>query len=481
MCKSLHQGSNNSSSVISNPCFLGRNYNYTSSYPSWPNTNSIYDDSETISFAYPSLKPNQTASSLPRFRRQQSCHIDFSFSNETSKNQTLEPPSLDSLKGVDDKEVKITLALGNSTYASAPTSEKFALDSGLVNIIQENVPWQFETIPLILEAINQDKFVLIQGNDLVGKRRIAVGVAKCMLGSSDLLFRMSMRDNTNTVAQNCEMLDKALRENKNLVILVEDVDYADHEFAKFLETARRRDKDTGNAIFILTTDGETSSNKPNKKVDSAIQMKLVVDKSTKTPILDQQKRKADWELPIRSRSKRNNEMEEVSSDYSTKRDYTRQTSSSILDLNLEADVEELKLDKPEEAPGFSIQQRSSSIRFLEKIKNRFVLNRNSDQEERARDMFLSKLKRCFQGSGNTSSFDVEEIVLDGIVQGSGLYVNSLFEQWLKEVFQTSLQAVDSGEGERISIRLCLGDESCPEDGFMGTSLPKHISVLSLTG
>ncbi|KAK4396715.1 protein SMAX1-LIKE 4 [Sesamum angolense] len=126
---------------------------------------------------------------LPKFRRQQSCHIEFSFSNGSSKYQSVEP-NLDSLKSIDDKEVKITLALGNSAYSDELISERSALDADLCGIFQENVPWQSETIPLIVDAltgskvINQDKFILIQGNDLVAKRRLAVGIAKSMFGSS---------------------------------------------------------------------------------------------------------------------------------------------------------------------------------------------------------------------------------------------------------------------------------------------------------
>ncbi|KAK6139797.1 hypothetical protein DH2020_026473 [Rehmannia glutinosa] len=476
MCQSLHKGShnnpNNPNSVISNQCYLGRDYN-------WPNKNSIYADSETISFAYPAvIKTNQTASSLPRFRRQQSCHIDFSFSNGSSKYQSVEP-NLDSLKGIDDKELKITLALGNLSYTDTPTSEKMAIDADLFNVFQENVPWQCDTIPLILEALadskgnDQDKFILIKGNDMVGKRRFAVGLAKFMFGStSDLLFCMNMKDN---VAEKREMLEKALRNHEKLVVLVEDVDYADCEFAKFLAEGYETGKmDNGHAIFILTMDGEKGYNKSKENVDSVIQMKLLVNN------LDHNKRKADnWDLPIRSKNQRNNEIDqEVSSDFADKikiRQFTKESNSNALDLNLKADEEADKSDSTSEIT-------PNSLRFLEKIKNRYVLNRDSDQEARAREMFLSKLKKSFDevcGSRNiTSSFTVEEKVLEEILQGSGLYLNSLFEQWLKEVFQTSLRMVDSGnEGERVNIRLCLGGkgESCPEDGFMGTCLPKSIT------
>ncbi|GFP84382.1 hypothetical protein PHJA_000582000 [Phtheirospermum japonicum] len=460
LCQSLHKGShnpNNPISVISNQSCLGRDYSYLSSYSNWTNRNSnFFSDSETISFANncPPVKTNQTASSLPRFRRQQSCHIDFSFSNATSKYHSVEP-NLDSLKGADDKEVKITLALGNLTY-NDPTVTSDDNNSNnnenLVMLFQENVPWQSETVALILEALSADskassrhQFILIKGNDNVGKRRFAVGIAKFMFGSSELLFRMNMRKNAHGRA----MLEKALRDREKLVVLIEDVDYADCEFAEFLDEAYERN--SGRAIFILTVDDdddEKSYEKSKGNVGSVIQMRLFVDHGNN-------KRKADWDLPmVKNKSQRSNEIEQV-------------VSSKALDLNIKADdQDEMKTSKP----------NSLIIRFLEKIKNHYVLNMDSDQEARAKDMFLSKLKRSFKEVNVLSSLSVEEKVLEEVLRGSGLYLNSLFEEWLKEVFRTSLQTVDSGEGEKGSgVRLSLGGkgEICPEeDGFMGTCLPK---------
>ncbi|PIN10971.1 Chaperone HSP104 [Handroanthus impetiginosus] len=460
LCQSLHQGSQ-----------IGRNYYYTLSYPNCPNKNNIVSDCETISFAC----PNQTA---PRFRRQQSCHIEFSFNNGSSKNQSLEP-NLDSLKSMDSKEVKITLALGNSMY------EKVGIDS---DILQENVPWQSETIPLILEALmdgdglNKDKFLLIQGNDVVGKRRLAVGLAKAMFGSSELLFCMNMKNNAKAMFENREMLEKALRNHEKLVVLVEDIDYADLEFVKFLEGREMETmRDSGHVIFILTMEGDTTiyNNTKGEHVDSVIQMKLLVQESKlSSDILHlDRKRKVDWDLPIRrSKNLRNDEMDEV--------------SSNILDLNIKAseDEDETKELKPGEFRTISSDlsretttEQHSSLRFLKKIKNCFVLNKNSDKDHKAREMFLSKFKRSFEeasGCRNISSFNVEDKVLEEVLRGSGSYLNNLFDQWLKDIFETSLHTVvDNGDREKISIRLCLGGKGeTVKDGFMGTCLPKRILV-----
>ncbi|KAL0315993.1 UNVERIFIED_CONTAM: protein SMAX1-LIKE 4 [Sesamum radiatum] len=499
-CQSLHQQSQNprnSSSVVGS---LGRNYDYTSSYPCRPNKNNIVADSETVSFAYPTVKPNQTVGSLPPwFRRQETCHIEFSFSNSNSKVQTVLEPNLDSLKSMAGKEVKITLALGNSMYADASVHDKIGVE--LFGIFQENVPWQSETIPLILEALmnsegtSQDKFLLIQGNDVVGKRRLAAAIAKSMFGSSDLLFCMNMRNDANTVAENREILEKALSDHEKLVVLVEDVDYADPEFAKFLAdgfveagkqgSLRRHTRDSSQAVFILTMDGDSSYRMARDNVNSVIQMKLLVNESKFVAMMPNvvHKRKAEWDFPIRGKSRRSNEMDEVSSNAV---ENSRQLSSNALDLNVKAEDDEADEGKPGTFSPISsdltrettIIEQQSSLSFLKKIKNCFVLNRNSEQDKQAREMFMSKFRRSFQ-EANISSFNIDETVLEEVLQGSGSYLNSLFDQWLKDVFETSLRMIDTGEKEKVSIRLCLGvkgESSCRKDGFMATCLPRRIPL-----
>ncbi|KAH6754825.1 hypothetical protein C2S53_020029 [Perilla frutescens var. hirtella] len=490
ICQSLHQGSQNPHSSS----HLGRNYYSTSSYPSWLNKNSILLDSETISFACPTVKPNQGASTLPRFRRQQSCHIEFSFSNGASKNRS-EEPNLDPLKMIEDNEVRITLALGNSMYTDEVKRQKIVL----CDLLKANVPWQLEAIPPIIDALmnyeanNHDKFLLIQGNDNVAKRRIAVAAAESIFGSSDLLLCMNMRNSEKTAAENLEMMERALRKHEKLVVLVEDVEFADPELAKFLADgfeARSMRDNSGRAIFILTTDAADAT---AYNTNSVIPMKLVVQESTthaqEMANLDH-KRKADWDYsPIatgRSKSRRSNEMEEVTSNATTQ--LKMQLSSNGLDLNIRADEDEVKEGgKPGEFSPISsdltreiaMEPLHNSLTFLKEIKNRFVLNRGSDQDKQAREMFLYKLRRSFdEASGCTdlNNLKVEEKVLEQVLGGSGLYLNSSFEEWLKDIFQTSLGAVNSGE--RVRVRLCLvGEgESCAEDGFMGTCLPKRIPV-----
>ncbi|RVW16111.1 Protein SMAX1-like 4 [Vitis vinifera] len=120
----------------SNQNLLGKSYSYTSSYPWWPNQNSIFPDLNSISFTNSALKPNHASSLVPRFRRQQSCHIEFSFDSG----------KLPELKG--EKTIRLR---------------------DICKLLEENVPWQSEAISPIAEALIDSKsskketWLLLQG------------------------------------------------------------------------------------------------------------------------------------------------------------------------------------------------------------------------------------------------------------------------------------------------------------------------------
>ncbi|KAJ0090065.1 hypothetical protein Patl1_14092 [Pistacia atlantica] len=118
LCQSVHQGSHFPEATFSRSHSFGKSYSYASTYPWWSSQTAIFPESNSISFAESAatLKANNTFHSVPRFRRQQSCTIEFNFGNDTHEIKGGEP-SLDSLKSSGDKEVKITLALGNSLFS----------------------------------------------------------------------------------------------------------------------------------------------------------------------------------------------------------------------------------------------------------------------------------------------------------------------------------------------------------------------------
>ncbi|KAJ6372784.1 hypothetical protein OIU76_027166 [Salix suchowensis] len=478
--------------------------------PTPPRNTNFFPDSNSISFGDSALKPNYTSSCVPKFRRQQSCHIEFNFVNDTQKNEPGEP-NLDSLKNTVGKEVKITLALGNSLISDIGKLEKGRSDH-LCKLLKENVPWQSEIIPSIVDAlveskpIEKDTWLLIQGNDTLGKRRLALAIAESVLGSADLLLHLNMRKRDSEVTSYSEMLAQALRNQEKLVVFVEDVDLAGTRFLKFLadgfetgkfgESSNRRRGNASQVIFILTR-GDSIIYEDRKMMDdSVIQMTLKVNEiraaSFGTPGIDH-KRKAEWEISGKSKSPRVNEKENAScfpdENGNKKKDFSRQSSFNTLDLNLKADEDDESEGKPGEFSPMSsdlTRETSSDLLspkgLLDMIKNRFVFDRNQAHDREMTEVLSSKFKRNVNevfGGQNGVYFSIEERVLGEVLEGSGSFVNSQFEKWLKGIFQTSLKTAKlGGKEEGIGVRLCFGftSDRVFEDGFMGTCLPRKIQV-----
>ncbi|KAA8535828.1 hypothetical protein F0562_030852 [Nyssa sinensis] len=511
LCQSHHQGRHTqnqlNSSLFNNQSLIGKTY---SSYPWWPNQSGIFPDSRSISFADSTLKPNHNNSSLPRFRRQQSCHIEFSFSNGKHEHQPTEP-NLDSLKNTEGKEVKITLALGNSLFSDTgklaeKKSERAFQHGELCMLLKENVPWQSEIIPSIVEAlmesksIKKEKWLLIEGNDSIGKRRLARAIAESVFGSADMLFYMNMRTRDSRMSPCSESLERALRNHERLVVLVEDVDFADTQFKKFLangfETGtfgeiRKKEGISDQTIFILTNSDSEMYEDDKKIQNSVIQLKLQVNENIpnmSTPNCDH-KRKAEWDLSNKAKSPRIDDKDDSSDENGNiKKEFTRQLSSSTLDLNIRADEDDESGGKPGEYSPISSDltlETSNDLQnplgFLELIKNRFIFNRYLDRDSQMREMILSGIRGCFEevyGREKMGCCTVEEMVLEEVCVGAGCFVNSLFENWLEDVLQRSLQTVKIGGKENMSVRLCFGGkgESGLGDGFMGSNLPRKIQL-----
>ncbi|MCD9645185.1 hypothetical protein HAX54_033907 [Datura stramonium] len=519
LCKNLHQGKPNQRQISSVVCneynSSGKNYSINSLYPWWPNQDSIITDCKSISFSDPpSLQPNQGASTVPRFRKQQSCHIEFSFSNGNLKNQSSSvEPNLDSLKIREGKEVKITLALGNSQLSDIAN-----VDEEMLKMLQENLPWQMENMHTIVDALmdfstikKQKNWLLIQGNDSMGKQRLARVIAKSAFGSDDLLLCMNMRMRENQ--HHVELLKRALRNNEKLVVLVEDVDCADPELLKFLMDAYENGSSSHLFILARTSDATDCSDGREYYTQPVIQMKLVVSEMSLNPgsVCIDHKRKVEWELPLpnKTKSPRNNVMEDISSiaaqNGKIKKEFTRQLSSNTLDLNIKADEvdeeqeeEENKDDENEaKTEDFSpissdltrdtandqhyqhqYQNNNPPLGFFDLIKNRLVLKRDSSQDRQMKEVFMFKMRKSLEevcGSKILESFCLEEMVLEKVFEGCGSFLNSLFDEWLKDIFQTSLQMIDKME-ENVMIKLCRVVGAKDESGFKGSCLPRGIQV-----
>ena len=156
---------------------------------------------------------------------------------------------------------------------------------------------------------------------------------------------------------------------------------------------------------------------------------------------------------------------------------------------MKADEEE---DDDGSSPISSDLTRETVVDQLELIENRFEFNEGPEREREREvtQMFLSRIKESFEevydddnGDGVVVNFTVEERVIEEIGVGFGNFTNSMFEKWLKDIFQSSLlQTVnfgDKGKEGGIGFTLCWGgkgDRKSDSDGFMGSCLPKNVQV-----
>ncbi|XP_028774102.1 protein SMAX1-LIKE 4-like [Neltuma alba] len=516
LCQFLHQSKHSqnqwNNNVYSNHSPNGKIYPYNSSYPMWSKQGSIFPDSSCISFADSAAKSAYNSNIVPRFQRQQSCTIEFNFSNETQKQQQAiaEEPSLESLKGMEGKEVKITLALGNSQFGGSEPREENITDTAqrrahVCNLLQENVPWQSETIPSIAEALvvnSQSKrqnatWVILKGDDSVGKIRLARAIAESFFGSDDLLLQLDMKKET-LASPSSQVLRRALEAREEVVVLIENINFADTDFKKFLIDIYETGK-FGQAIFIGTTGGSTINEEQVQ--DSVMQLTLQVSETNpnlETHCILGQKRKAEFDLFAKIKKLRTEDKEVESN---RKKDFSRQSSFNTLDLNMKANEED---DDDDDGYGESSGSPISSDLtretmpdstnpngFLDSIKNQFEFNRSPAREREMAELFSSRIKGCFEelhGKQNVRNFSIEEKVIEEVVGGCGSFTNRVFEKWLKDIFQRSLETGKEKEG--IGFRLCWGGNGkegkgkggeirvldSGEGGFMSSRLPKSIRV-----
>ncbi|KAE9602445.1 hypothetical protein Lalb_Chr12g0199651 [Lupinus albus] len=470
-----------------------KNYNWNAKiYP--------YNSSSSISFA------NNTNSSnlVPCFQPQQSC-IEYNFSD--TKQET--DPVVDSLGGTEEgNEVKTTLALGNGGGSGEPVgdiTDRTLQRAHICKLLQENIAWHSETVPSIAEALVDSKsgkrskitWLLMQGNDSVGKRRIALAVAESVFGSADKILHLDMQKKDNSIASFYEMLAGALKTHQQLVVLIENVDFDDAQFKKLLsdgfetgkfENLTRKMEKLGQLVFILSN-GDSTSNK-EKNQDNVIKLLLQVSKTKpniETPCLGY-KRRAELDLFSKIKIPRIEENKEallLSEQGSRKKDFSRQSSFNTLDLNLKAGEEDDKTGKSN--PNSSDMTRETIVDslslngLLDSIENRFELNTSPAREKEITELFLSKIKESFEevfGKQYVVNFSVDERVIEEMYVGCGFFTNSLFEKWLRDIFQNSLQTVKFGGKEGIVVRLTWGGKGDRklDNGFMSSTLPKTIQV-----
>ncbi|OIV97405.1 hypothetical protein TanjilG_16166 [Lupinus angustifolius] len=522
-----------SNSLYENHSSNAKIYPYNSSYPWWPSQTSVFTDSSSISFAdSAAARPAYSSNLVPHFKHQQSCTIEFSFINDVTDEKKEETTMLDSVKGiVEDKEVKVTLALGNSTYSdgsrekveSISDNTRLVQQAHICKMLQENVPWHSEKVSSISEALvlgcsksamqKSATWLFMHGNDYVGKTRLARAIAESFFGSvnDDKFLHLDMMiktcDDLGTETQFSEILNGALKTHEQLVILIENVDSADAHFKKFLadefETLKlgnlcNNEENSCNAIFILSNDGCTKRTY-NEKHNKDFVMKLVLQVSetksslepSSSPCLSHKRNLSQLDFFTKIKKARIEEKEQEGVLVcETKKEFSTQSSFNTLDLNIKAhDNEEEEEEDYEKSSSNSsdstreiIADNLNSNGFVNSIKNRFELNQSPSRERKMKDMFLFKIKGSFEEVYGVMNFSVENKVIEEIGVSCGSFTNSMFEKWLKDIFQTSLRIVNFGgkekENEGIVFTLCWGgkgDKKC-HSGFMSSCLPKNIQV-----
>ncbi|CAH8322494.1 unnamed protein product [Eruca vesicaria subsp. sativa] len=405
----------------------------------------LQDSTATVSLVDSfALKQNScVSSSVAKFRRQNSCTIEFSFGSNHQEGLKKNEPSLDGFKINNDEsvETKITLALGHSPLPSdvessdeeEEESKKEITMRQLSEKLHENIPWQRQVLPSVVEAMEEsvkrrDVWMLLSGNDVTAKRRLALTITTSLFGSVDNMLKINLT--TSKASEACEEFEKALKDGEKVIVLIESVGLADARFEKLLvDRFEAGDLDGSQGkkrqmIFVLTREDDECVE--NEHV--VISMMLKCKKTSSSLVSHKRKLESDDAPTMIKNPRIQEEEEDVACDTSNiKNEFSRQLSlgSNALDLNLRVDAEE------EEAKPVTQISSGFEKRLLGLIKNR------------------------------------------------------LFEEWVKEVLQARLVTVKNGGKEGISvINLCLGGidvtdqgkEVYVEEGFMGTCLPSRIQV-----
>ncbi|MCL7041255.1 hypothetical protein MKW94_012041 [Papaver nudicaule] len=499
LCHSLHHPRSNQLHPNSPSLFNNR----ASSFPWWTsaagsnlNQSSTFRESNSINFTESISKPSQCSNAMAQFGTLQPSSIDFGFSPNGTSKQNPSEPRLDSLKSMENKDLKITLALGNSLFFDQKKDS--AGEQDLRKLLQENIPWQSGTVRSIAEALlnpgptkKNGNWLFVQGTDLVGKRRLARAISKAYSGSPYHLVNMNMR-RENEANLSCRVLLEALKSHEKCVVLIEEIDFADTQVIKFLmdgfQSGRLQDQNgreisLSGATFVVMT--STSSGLEDNGI---ISMKLAVEGET-CPSLRQtdsiHKRKAESELPNQRQSPRTSGDENTGH---TTKVFSRQSSSNTLDLNLLAEAEDEDSADFTPVPSDLTQEtdlpcEKTHCGFFESIGNRFVLDRNSAFPDEMAEKFKSKINGVFAevfGNEKRGFFSVDQEVLDELVFSCGSFLADLFDKWLVDIFQTSLLTVKKGGGDWGTVRVTLGGikkgNGIMECGYMGSNLPTSIQV-----
>jgi hypothetical protein len=169
--------------------------------------------------------------------------------------------------------------------------------------------------------------------------------------------------------------------------------------------------------------------------------------------------------------------------------FSRQLSfNNTLDLNMKVDEEEDDEDNEGENSPISsdltreiVGEHLISNGSFDSIENLFELSQSQAKKKEMTKMFMSRVKESFEEVFGKVKFSVQDKVIEEIgVGGIGSFTNNMFEKWLKDIFQTSLERVNGGGKNGIVFTLCWGgkEDRKWDSGFMGSCLPKNIQIVN---
>jgi hypothetical protein len=338
----------------------------------------------------------------------------------------------------------------------------------------------------------------LQGNDTVGKKRLALAIAESVFGSDDVLLHLDMMKRENSETPFSEMVIGPLKNNEKFVFLVENVDFGDTLLRKMLEDEFGGAKfgSLGQKIFILTNGGNMVIE--DQKKDSVMKLVLKISESEKKSTLELSsssstskspclgnKRTAEFEFFSQMKNPR---IEENDGKKKKEFSFSRQLSfNNTLDLNMKVDEEEDEDDEGENSPISSdltreiVGEHLISNGSFDSIENLFELSQSQAKKKEMTKMFMSRVKESFEEVFGKVKFSVQDKVIEEIgVGGIGSFTNNMFEKWLKDIFQTSLERVNGGGKNGIVFTLCWGgkEDRKWDSGFMGSCLPKNIQIVN---
>ncbi|CAL9087440.1 unnamed protein product [Musa acuminata var. zebrina] len=485
LCQSLHHTRQRQSHLY--PPFFSQSstgkYNTcSSSYPWWSSSN----QSKIMMQPY-SLSFSEATAELDGGSSFNSVDLRNGMRSWQQKDEPKPRPSavsLNSLRKPGNQDVGITLSLCSAAVSDSATSneqeEAMAGRRELTQKLQDNMPWQSEIIPAIVEALSECRTcenkafrLLLCGSDGISKRRLARVMLEHFGGSTHKLIHVNMRKGASETSSCGEILGEAFEKDSKFVVLIEDIDQADTGFLRSLadvlkagafENSSGEEVCLADSIFVMTTSHSADCEDIGGGSNGVIKMMLRAEgRSTKSGL----KRKPETELQDESKRPR--------------------IRDRGIDLNLLAEEEEedrgwccSDSKEDEDVPSDLTSETDGGMppplppQLLDLMTAQFTLERPS----LASKNLASKLRQAFdearRGDERTGQLSIDGAAVEDLMAAAGSFSESFFERWVREVFQASLRTVEKGGNVRLSVEGKEGN--VVEFGFMGSVLPGRIAV-----